>query len=124
MLVAQPVAIWGPASRTTVWSGPLVKLGGSLTGATLMLNVCAALVLLSGAVPEPLSRAAMVTVAVPLAFAAVWNVSVPVVPSIVCKVVKTLTFMLFPYTTLFRSVTTKETVWAASSGAGAAGAAG
>src|SRR6059036_1051142 len=39
ILVAQPVTVCVPASSRAVWSGPLVKLGGSLTGVTLMVNV-------------------------------------------------------------------------------------
>jgi hypothetical protein len=46
-----------------------VKLGASLTAETVIVKVCAALVLLLGAVPLPLSVSVTLKVAVPLAFA-------------------------------------------------------
>src|SRR5437016_10252964 len=39
MLVAQLATDCAPASSRTVWSGPLVKLGGSLTGLTVIVAV-------------------------------------------------------------------------------------
>jgi len=46
--VAQLGTAWAGASSLTAWSAPLVKVGASLTGLTVMVNVCAALVLTWG----------------------------------------------------------------------------
>src|SRR5437667_62358 len=40
-LVAQPKAVWAPESSLTVWSAPLVKLGMSLTGLTVIVTIAA-----------------------------------------------------------------------------------
>ena len=37
--MAQGLTVTGPASSSTVWSGPLLKEGASLTGVTLMATV-------------------------------------------------------------------------------------
>src|SRR5919201_3211615 len=37
MFVAQPATVCAPRSETEVWFGPAVKLGGSLTGSTVMV---------------------------------------------------------------------------------------
>src|SRR5437899_2100449 len=78
MFVAQLAMVCGPASSRVETSGPLVKLGASLTAVTLMLKVCGALVSLPPLAVPPLSRATIVMRAVPLALAAAVNVSVPV----------------------------------------------
>ena len=38
--VAQPETVWGPAFSSSIRSAPLVKLGGSLTAVTLIVNAC------------------------------------------------------------------------------------
>src|SRR5207237_88126 len=81
MLVAQLANVFGPASSSEVTSGPLVKLGGSLTAVTVMVKVCGALVSLPPLAVPPSSLAMTVTWATPLASAAVWNVSVPLASS-------------------------------------------
>ena len=40
-LVAQPKAVCAPESSLTVWSAPLVKLGTSLTGLTVIVTIAA-----------------------------------------------------------------------------------
>src|SRR5258708_2225690 len=77
MFVAQLAKLCGPASSRTVSSGPLLKLGGSLTGVTLMTNVCAALVSMPPLAVPPLSCSFTVTVAVPLALGAAVKLRVP-----------------------------------------------
>src|SRR5437867_123163 len=74
MLVAQLGTVCDPESSSAVWFGPLVKLGGSLTGVTVMVKVCGALVSPPPFAVSPLPWATPVMVA------------------------------LFPYSTLFRSV--------------------
>ena len=61
-----------------------LAVGASLTGVTVIVNVCAALRLTFGRTPDPLSCALTLTVATPFAFAAVLNVSVPLVEMAGC----------------------------------------
>ena len=70
MPVAQPATVCAPASSSTVWSAPFVKLGASLTAVTVIVKVCAALVSTPPLAVPPLSCSVTVTVAVPLALAA------------------------------------------------------
>ena len=44
MPVAQPATVWAPASSSTDWSAPAVKLGALFTAVTSIVNVCGALV--------------------------------------------------------------------------------
>ena len=75
--MAQPVTVCVPASSSTDWSGPAVKLGALLTAVTAIVNVWAGLVSLPPKAVPPLSTACTVTVASPLAPAAVVYVKVP-----------------------------------------------
>src|SRR5215208_3361063 len=75
--VAQGVTVCAPASSSLVWSAPLVKLGASLTGLTVIVNVCFLVSTAPFAVP-PLSLTQTVMIAVPDWFAAGVNVSEPV----------------------------------------------
>ncbi len=59
-----------PVSWMTVWSGPLVNDGASLTGLTVMVNVCVPLVSVPPLAVPPSSCSVTDTVAVPNAFAA------------------------------------------------------
>src|SRR5258705_110389 len=68
-LVAQPGTVCGPESSRTDWSAPLMKLGASLTNATLILNVCGTLVSTPPLAVPPLSCNCTVTVAEPLLLA-------------------------------------------------------
>ena len=68
--VAQPATVCAPASSRTVWSAPLVKLGASLTGVTVIVNVCGARVSTPPLAVPPLSLSVSVIVAVPMAFGA------------------------------------------------------
>ena len=68
--VAQLLEVCGPASSSTVWFGPLVKLGASFTGVTVMVKVCAALPLVPPLAEPPVSCNCTVTMAVPLELAA------------------------------------------------------
>ncbi len=70
MAVAQGFTVCAPASSFTVWSGPLVKLGASLTGVTVMVKLCAVEVSTPPLAVPPLSCSTSVIVAVPLALAA------------------------------------------------------
>src|SRR5687767_120615 len=63
---AQPAMLCAGEFFGNVWSGPFRKLGGSLTALTVIVNVCAALVLTFGDTPEPLSSSVTLKVAVPL----------------------------------------------------------
>src|SRR5436190_1781846 len=78
MLVVQLLTVCGPASSSVATSGPLVKLGGSLTAVIVMVKVCGALVSLPPLAVPPLSLATTVMVAEPLASAAPVKVNVPV----------------------------------------------
>src|SRR5438105_11139973 len=69
MLVAQLEIDFKPQSSRTVWSAPLLKLGRSLTGVTVMVKVCAALVSTPPLAVPPSSRISTVTVAMHLALA-------------------------------------------------------
>src|SRR5205823_4918952 len=60
-----------PASSSTVWSAPLVKLGASFTAVTVMVNVWAALVSTPLLAVPPSSWTCTVSVPEPLALAAV-----------------------------------------------------
>src|SRR5947209_14483451 len=40
-VVAHPETVWAAASSFTVWSAPLVKLGTSLTGLTVIITIAA-----------------------------------------------------------------------------------
>ena len=53
--VAQPGTVCAPASSSTVWFAPFVKLGASLTGVTVIVKVCAALVSTPPLAVPPLS---------------------------------------------------------------------
>ena len=75
--VAHPENAWAPESSATVWSGPLAKLGASLTGVTVMVNVCGSLVSSPPLSVPPSSDSVTVTFATPLAFGARAYVSVP-----------------------------------------------
>src|SRR5439155_1642430 len=114
MLLAQLLTLCAPASSNTVWSVPLVKPGGSLTAVAVIVNVCAALVSLPPLAVPPLSCATMVTVAVPLALAAVWYVSAPVEPLIVGTVVKNLALVLYTELEYVIDWITNDPVWLAS----------
>jgi len=46
-LVAHPATVWGPVPWRTFWSAPLVKLGASFTGVTVMLTVAVLLSVMS-----------------------------------------------------------------------------
>ena len=70
MAVAHGLTVWAPASSSTVWSAPLVKLGASLTAVTVMVKVWVALVSTPPLAVPPLSWMLTVTVAEPLALAA------------------------------------------------------
>src|SRR5262245_40406181 len=70
MAVAQLGTVWVPASSRMLMSGPLVKLGGSLTAVAVMVKVWVALTLEPPLAVPPLSCAKIVTVAVPLALGA------------------------------------------------------
>src|SRR5438874_284814 len=114
MLVAQPATVCGPASSSTVWLAPLVKLGGSLTAVTAMVNVWTALVSTPPLAVPPLSCSRTVTVALPLALVAVVYVKAPVA-------------LMLGWTEnkgLLSLVTRKLTVWPASSSANGGGEAG
>ena len=63
--VAHVVTVRGPASSFSVWSAPLVKPGASLTGVTVIVNVCGALVSTPPLAVPPLSWMLTVTVATP-----------------------------------------------------------
>lgn len=65
MSVAQAATVWAPASSSTVWSPPGVKLGASLTAPTLTAKVCGALVSLPPLAVPPSSVATTVTMALP-----------------------------------------------------------
>ncbi len=77
MAVAQAVRVWGPAFSRTVGSVPAVKLGGSLTGVTLMTQLWAALVSTPPLAVPPSSDRVRVRVAEPLALLAGVKVRVP-----------------------------------------------
>ncbi len=66
-----------PASSSTVWLPPWVKVGSSLTAVTTMVNVCATERSTPPFAVPPESRTCTVTVAVPLALAAGVKVNVP-----------------------------------------------
>ena len=70
MSVAQPVTVCAPASSFTVSSAPLVKLGASLTGVTVIVNVWTRCVSTPPLAVPPLSWICTLTVAEPLALAA------------------------------------------------------
>src|SRR6516162_4120402 len=80
MFVAQLAAVWGRGffDSAAIWSGPAVKVGGWLTGVTLVLNVTGPKVSWPPLAAPPLFLRKTVTVAVPAANFAVWNDSVPV----------------------------------------------
>src|SRR5438874_794964 len=70
-LVAKLATDCGPASSSTVGGlPPSVKVGASLTGLTVMVQVWGALVLTLGGAPEPLPARRSSDLAVPLASAA------------------------------------------------------
>ena len=58
---------FGPASSNTSWSAPFVKLGGSLTGVIVIVNICGALVSTPPFNTPPLSLSVTVTFATPFA---------------------------------------------------------
>ncbi len=68
--VAHDATVCGPAFSMTVWFGPAVKLGASLTAVTVIVNDCGADVSTPPAAVPPLSCSTSVMVAMPLAFAA------------------------------------------------------
>ena len=70
MPVAQPATVFAPESSSTATSAPLVKVGGSLTAGTEMVNVCGSLVSTPPFAVPPSSTMRNPIVAVPLAFAA------------------------------------------------------
>jgi len=70
MSVAKPGTVCAPAFSVTVWLGPMVKLGASLTGFTVMVKFCGALVSLPPLAVPPSSDSVTVMVALPLALAA------------------------------------------------------
>src|SRR5947208_3128549 len=114
MFVAQPATDCKPASSRMPWSGPLVKLGGSLTAVTVMVKVCGADVSTPPFAVPPLSCKRTVTVALPLALGAVVYVKAPVA-------------LMLGWTEnkgLLSLVTRKLTVWPASSSANGGGEAG
>src|SRR6185503_8298839 len=63
--------LYAPESSAAVTSAPALKLGASLTAVTLIVNVAGAVL------APPSSVAVYVTIALPFAFAAGVNVSVP-----------------------------------------------
>ena len=65
--VAQPATVCAPASSSTVWSGPLVNDGASLTAVTVIVKVWMALVSSPPLAVPPLSWTSSVIVATPLA---------------------------------------------------------
>jgi hypothetical protein len=77
MAVAQPATVCAPESSRALWSAPFVKLGASLTGVTVMVKDCEALVSTPPPAVPPLSCAATLIVALPLALGAAVYVSVP-----------------------------------------------
>src|SRR5262245_51555956 len=107
MPVAQPLTVCAPASSSTVWSAPLVKLGASLTALTVMTKLCVGLESTPPLAVPPLSFATSVLVAVPLAFAAEVYESVPA-DETAGPAENRLWFVLF--------VTTNDTVWPDSFG--------
>ena len=68
--VAQGLTVCAPASSADVGFAPGVKLGASLTAATVMVKVCGAEVSTPPPAVPPLSESVSVIVAVPLALAA------------------------------------------------------
>src|SRR5688500_880509 len=114
MLVAQLRTVWAPEVSGTDWSGPLVKLGGSLTAVTVMRKVCGSLASSPPLAMPPVSRNCTVTVALPLALAAGLKVSVPLGAMLGWTLNRALLSL----------VTRKVSVWPASSSAGVAGAPG
>ena len=70
MAVAHGLTVWAPASSSTVWSAPLVKLGASLTAVTVMVKVWVALLSTPPLAVPPSSWMLTVTMAEPLALAA------------------------------------------------------
>src|SRR5688572_21823772 len=70
MFVAQLGTVWAGEFSGTIWFGPPVKLGGSLTGRTVMMKICGALVSLPPLAMPPSSMRTTVTIAEPLALGA------------------------------------------------------
>ena len=68
--VAQFATDCAGAFWSTLWSAPFTKEGASLTAATAIVKVCAALVSTPPSATPPLSCARTVTVALPFAFGA------------------------------------------------------
>src|ERR1044072_50507 len=81
MAVAQFETLWAPASSFTVWFAPLVKLGASFTGFTVIVKVWMALVSTPPLAVPPSSWIWTETVAEPLALAAGVKESVPLAPT-------------------------------------------
>ena len=75
--VIQPGMICSGASSSTTGSGPLLNVGGSLTGRMVRLKLCGALRSAPPLSVPPLSTSVTVTSAVPLASGAGVKVSVP-----------------------------------------------
>ena len=78
MFVAQLGTLCGPASSSTFWSGPLVKLGASFTAFTVMVKVSGVLVSCPPLAVPPSSWSSSVMSAEPLASSAGVYVSAPV----------------------------------------------
>ena len=101
MAVAQFGTDCGPASSSTFWFGPLVKVGGSFTPVTVIVNVWVGLVSWPPLAVPASSTAFTLTVAMPFWLAAGVNVSVPAA----------LTAGATENRPLLLLVTTKEIVW-------------
>ena len=71
MAVAQGLTVCAPAFSNTLWFGPEVKLGASLTAVTVIVRVCGAEVSTPPKAVPPLSCSTTASVAVPLALGAV-----------------------------------------------------
>jgi hypothetical protein len=77
LIAVAEAALYAPESSFTVTFAPLVKLGASFTGVTVIAKVCGALVSDPPFAVPPLSLNVRVIVALPFAFAAGVYVSVP-----------------------------------------------
>src|SRR5258706_168697 len=100
ILVAQLTNDCAPASLETLTSGPLVKLGASLTGVMVMVNVCAAEVSTPPFAVPPSSCATTATVAVPKASGAAVNVRLPDASTDGCALKSALLLLLVVKVTL------------------------
>src|SRR4051794_40398440 len=78
LMVEAQARLCAPASSATVWLGPGVKRGVSLTGVTVMTNVTGAEVSAPPLAVPPLSCRRTVTVALPLASGAGVKLNTPV----------------------------------------------